>query len=1438
MKTTKIGIDVGSTTVKIVASQENSIFYKSYEKHFSKVREQVIHMLEVFLSKYDISKAIVGISGSGGMNISDEFKLPFIQEVIACISSIKKYIPQTDVALEIGGEDSKIIYLKDPLEQRMNSACAGGTSAFIEQMSKLLNLDSLELNNLAKNYQTLYPIASRCGVFAKTDIQPLINQGIKKEDISASIFQAVANQTISGLAQGRAIKGKVAFLGGAFYFLSELKNRFIETLNLSKDQVIFPSDSHYYVALGILENLQDCKPINLNLLLKKLKSNSFKKNNFNSSEALFLNEYDFKNFKDRHSLSSVKKSDLSKHEGICFLGIDAGSTTTKIALIDENGYLLHTDYQSNKGDPINSVKKMLENLYSKMNSSSKIGFSMSTGYGEELIKAAFNLDSSQVETVAHFTAAKYFKNNVDFIIDIGGQDMKCMKIEDNALDSITLNEACSSGCGSFIESFSKTLNLPIEKFVKLAISSKNPVDLGSRCTVFMNSKVREFQNEGVSIEDIAAGICISVIKNALFKVIQMKSTEDLGKNIVVQGGTFYNDAVLRAFEKITNKDVIRPDISGIMGAFGCALLAKEKALSTSKNASTIIKNFSNFSFNSKNERCKGCNNHCLLTINEFKNNKIFVSGNKCENHSFSSNFNKKEPLPNLFKYKYKRLFSYKPLQKEKSRGTIGIPRVLNMYEDYPLWFTLFTKLGFRVELSKKSNFEIHKLGIEHIPSESVCFPAKIVHGHIEYLLKKDVDFIFYPCISYNYKDFNHAKNSYNCPVVSSYPEVIYAHMPKDERYKLINPYLPINSQNALFKRLLDVFKQKNIQISKKELKNSIKFAFKEFENYKKDLKKEGKNVLDWSQKNNKPAIILACRPYHIDPFINHGIDQLVNDLGFAVLTEDSLYEHRKYSDLKLNVVNQWTYHSRLYNAALFAASYSNLNLVQLDSFGCGLDGVTCDEVKDILKENNKLYTVIKMDEINNLGAVKIRLRSLIAAIEKQKFDKKDFFVKHNEIKSLEFTKDMKKTHTILVPQMAPIHFSLLESVFSLHKYKLEILKNYGDDDIKEGLKYVNNDMCYPCLIVIGQIIKALKSNKYDLEKTSVLMSQTGGGCRASNYIHILRKALKSSGFENIPVISFNTVGLEKNSGFKLSPSLIEKSIRSLFYSDLLMNLSNKVRPYEKNLGESNDLVDKWIKKLKLSLSYKYNVKNFEDDVIKIISDFENIEILELNKPKVGIVGEILVKFHPLANNFLIDILEKEGAEVKVPDLMGFIYYTLFGNISNHKLLGGSIFKRISSQTLIAWMNRYKKIVDRCIDKSKFLASDSIYELSKKSSPFISIGNKMGEGWLLTAEMIELLNQGINNILCIQPFACLPNHVSGKGILSLIKEVYNRANIVALDYDPGISKVNQINRIKLMLSIAQDSINVDRKILKEQKDITSGKLNLNNIPCSSVDISNS
>ncbi len=1452
----RMGIDIGSTTVKVaVLDDKDNLIYGDYQRHRADIRNTIIAVVNKALDFLEKELPLgkketlsVKVTGSGGLSVSQWLNVPFVQEVIAATTSVKKLIPQTDVVIELGGEDAKITYFKGGVEQRMNGTCAGGTGAFVDQMAALLETDAMGLNELAKGARQIYPIAARCGVFAKTDIQPLINEGARREDIAASIFQAVVSQTISGLACGKPIRGNVAFLGGPLHFLDQLRQRFIETLKLKPEEVIVPQDSQLFVASGCafsaerkfsgeaavdfkFPTLQEFRDSLKNLVGAELSE-------VQRLEPLFKNQAELDEFEVRHSEQKARRGDLDKTHGPVFLGLDSGSTTTKAVLIDKDGRIIWSFYAHNQGNPVELAVKVLKDLYAKLPEDVYIARAVSTGYGEALFQAALGVDAGEVETITHFRAANFFVPGVEFLLDIGGQDMKALRMKDGAIVSIQLNEACSSGCGSFLDNFANTMGMDVKEFGKIALMAPKPVDLGSRCTVFMNSRVKQAQKEGASVADIAAGLSYSVIKNALFKVIKLRKASDIGSKVVVQGGTFFNDAILRAFEKIAGVEVYRPDVAGLMGAYGSALIAldqwqdlmmpkpgePEGTVHDVRSRIASLQELEKFHVDLELRRCGKCQNNCLLTINTFSTaseKRTFITGNRCEKgaeleekNNIIDASNKKNtglddddvgPLPNLFDWKTKRLFHYVPRKIEDApMGEVGIPRVLNMYENYPLWFTFFNELGFRVILSQRSNRKVYEKGLETIPSESVCYPGKISHGHVESLLQRGIKFIFYPCAPYEKIEDEGAGNHYNCPIVTSYPEVLRNNIEvlrQDSSITFMDPFLPIYDKEALSERLAEELLPKFPSLTKEKVFDAVEKAWQEQEQFKKDVQRAGEEALEEVITKGASGIVLAGRPYHLDPEINHGIPEMIKGLGLAVFTEDSI-AHLGKIERPLRIVDQWTYHNRLYRAAQFVAEMPDLELVQLTSFGCGLDAVTADQVDEILRAKNRMYTLIKIDEGSNLGAVRIRIRSLIAAVKARRRNNVKPVFKSSSYNRVVFTEEMKYSHTIIAPQMSPIHFRLLKKAFESAGYNFVVLDSVDPKAVDAGLRYVNNDACYPSIIVTGQMMAALESGKYDLNHVSLLITQTGGGCRATNYIGFIRRALNDAGWGHIPVISLSALGLETNPGFKLTLPLIDKLVKSVMVGDLFMRLLYRVRPYEAVSGSANQLYEKWNARAEKLFINKAGWASYHRLLKGIVREFDELPLKPVKKPRVGVVGEILVKFHPTANNHIVDTIEKEGAECVMPDLADFFFYTFSVDIIRHKDLKLSVKKVRRAKMLIWFLELYRKQMKLYLKKSRrFDPPSSIYELMKGVDDIVQLGNQTGEGWFLTAEMVELIHEGAPSIACVQPFACLPNHVTGKGMIKELRRRFPDANISAIDYDPGSSEVNQLNRLKLLLSNA-------------------------------------
>lgn len=1412
-KSLRMGIDVGSTTVKVVLlDEQDNYLYKKYIRHYANILDTVHTLLLEAQVGHEDANVHVAITGSGGMAMADKVRIPFVQEVIAETKAIKALYPQTDVIIELGGEDAKVTYLGRTAEHRMNGSCAGGTGAFIDQMATLLQTDASGLNTLAMNADTIYPIAARCGVFAKTDVQALLNQGASHENIAKSVFQAIVNQTIAGLACGHKIEGNVAFLGGPLTFLSELRQCFCDTLELDTAHRIIPENGELFIALGAALMNDECRDITVGELTKEIGALiGVPMEATDRIDPLFRNEDELNEFRARHAKAVTPKADIKDAEGPCYLGIDAGSTTLKVVLINSKNEIIFSHYGPNHGKPLEKSQELIEQIYGLLPKGVYIAHSGVTGYGEAFLKRALGIDIGEVETIAHYRAAQFFCPDVSFILDIGGQDMKCTKVRDGYIEDIVLNEACSSGCGSFIDTFATSLRLPIEQFAKEGLLAPMPIDLGSRCTVFMNSKVKQAQKEGATVPDIAAGLAYSVIKNALYKVLKVKDPKELGDHIVVQGGTFYNEAVLRAFEKLMGVEVIRPDVSGLMGAYGMALLASEAAEELQNQHSTLLdsEGLKSLQVSTSMRNCGLCSNNCMLTINAFSDGRTYVTGNRCDRGAGDMIQEKHKPVPNMVEVKLRRYFDYflkKNIPEFEGKLRIGIPRVLNMYEDFPFWFTFFNQLGCEVVLSDYTTKDQYNKAIDTIPSDTACYPAKAVHGHIRDLSKAQVDLIWYPCIQHGPKEFSR-DNNYHCPMVISYPELIRNNMQDVMgNTPFYAPFLPLADKKSLVPALVKALKE--LPFSKSDISKAVDTAWAEQEKCKADYREMTKKTVSRLVAEQVPTIVLAGRPYHLDSGINHGIPELITSLGMAVLTEDGVAPLGK--DIKhLRVVDQWSYHSRLYHAAEFVSRTEGFQIVELNSFGCGLDSIVADQVKDILSAKHKIHTLLKIDEGTNLGAVTIRLRSLQSVMERS-------MRKHHnpeapvetvvddtpayDYERVVFTEEMRKTYKILVPQMSPLHFQLLEPVLKSEGYDFDMLPAPTRDDVETGLKYINNDACYPAIIVVGQLMSALLSGKYDVNKTAVIISQTGGGCRATNYIGYLRKALIDAGMKQVPILSLNASDMERQPGFKLTKSFLHRMIQAVVYGDALMQCVLATRPYEINPGSADALCDYWVKKLRERIT-KANIFQYSKYIKNIIEDFDNLPIDKSKpKPRVGVVGEIYVKFHPSANNHINELIEKEGGEVVTSGLLDFFLYCAMDSTYRAKHLDGTWLSGFFGSVAREALELYRLPYAKAVAASKhFDPLQRMTKVAKEASHYIDLGNQCGEGWFLTGDMIDLIEKGAKQVVCLQPFGCLPNHVSGKGMVKTLSEAYPDVRIAAIDYDPGSSAVNQANRLKLLLA---------------------------------------
>ena len=1429
----QLGLDVGSTTVKVVVLDGDRTVFEEYRRHNADVRGELSRLLREVSAALPGREVRAAVTGSGGLSVADLMGVPFVQEVIAETATIRRHDPDTDVVIELGGEDAKITYLHPTPEQRMNGSCAGGTGAFIDQMASLLHTDAAGLDSLAAGASHVYPIASRCGVFAKSDIQPLINQGAAPEDLAASVFRAVATQTVSGLACGRPIRGTVVFLGGPLHFLPQLREAYAAVLPADSCTFRTPERAQLYVAIGAAL-LADGQPQALDVLVSRLRQRTVLPLETARMRALFADADELRAFEERHARATVPQRDIEEAAGDCFLGIDAGSTTIKAVITNGDDEIVFSHYASNQGDPVSSAVAILRRIHDELPAAARIVRSCVTGYGEDLVRAALHLDEGEIETMAHYRAAEHLSPGVTAVIDIGGQDMKYLRIRDHVVDSIAVNEACSSGCGSFLQTFAHTMGTDVRHFAQAALESAHPADLGSRCTVFMNSSVKQAQKEGAGMGDISAGLSYSVVRNALYKVIKLKDPSELGDTVVVQGGTFLNDAVLRAFELLTGREVVRPDIAGLMGAYGAALTARKHRDRPGAGGLPTVAELDDFAIRTELRTCRLCQNHCDLTVSHLNDGTRHVSGNRCERGASEEARPRRSPIPNLYDYRYRRIFGYRRLtEKAATRGDIGIPRVLNMYENYPFWFTLLTRLGFRVTLSGRSSHAVYERGMESIASENICYPAKLVHGHIQDLLAKGQRTIFYPCVTYEQQLVEGTDNTYNCPIVGSYPEVIFNTMEelREPGVRFLKPFVNLGDRDTLVRRIVEEFA--DWQVTPEEAAVAVDEAYAEDARAREDIRAEGRRALAYLEEHDLRGIVLAGRPYHADPEIHHGIPELIVGLGMVVLSEDAICDQGRL-ERPLRVRDQWAYHSRLYEAADVVARNPRLEIVQLNSFGCGLDAVTTDQVAEIIEAKAGIYTSLKIDEVSNLGAARIRLRSLKAATEERTLAA-TLAADDPEVSTMPdtaadagrelvpaaaagshvverhpFTKEMRERRTILVPQMSPIHFRLVIPVLERSGYRAVLLDHASKEDIEVGLAHVNNDACYPAIMVVGQLVNAFVSGRFDPDDCVVGITQTGGMCRATNYAGLLRKALRDAGYGSVPVLAVSAQSIEENPGFRLSLPMMHRAVKALVIGDVLQQVLLRVRPYERDAGSADALYQRWNTIAEEHLRQSGNSPTlgrrlgFGRLINRLVGEFDALPLrTAVRRPRVGIVGEILVKFHPDANNHAVRVVESEGCEAVLPGLMEFFLMGLAGADWTAATLGIGE-KNLRTKHWALWaLEQYQQTAHRALAASeRFEVPARIGDLAQKAQTVLSLGNRAGEAWLLTAEMIELIETGTPNIICAQPFACLPNHIVGRGMFHELRRRYPQANIVSIDYDPGASEVNQLNRIKLMISTAK------------------------------------
>ncbi|MEA3414882.1 MAG: acyl-CoA dehydratase activase [Thermodesulfobacteriota bacterium] len=1413
------GVDIGSTTAKVViCDNSGNMIFSRYYRHKARTEAVALEILEEALKESGNIEVNLTVTGSAGMGLAETYNLPFLQEVVASARFIKDVYPDVRTFIEIGGEDSKIIFFDDHFrpDMRMNGSCAGGTGAFIDQMAVLLDVPVSEFNALAEKAVSIYPIASRCGVFAKTDIQALLSRDVSREDVAASVFHAVAIQVITALSRGHDIKSKTLFGGGPLSFYPELRRAFVKVLAIKNpNDLIIPDRPELIPAMGaaLLHDDQQ-HPIKLKDLLVLSKTKYLTKTNKASKRLppLFESRAEFESWQEKHlknpvprvALDQVKDKDL-------FLGIDSGSTTTKIVLADDRERFVIGHYRPNNGNPIQAVKDALSEFAKKFK---KAGFqpriirTAATGYGEDLIKAAFGLDDGVVETMAHYRAARRFDNDVSFILDIGGQDMKAIYIRDHAVSDIQVNEACSSGCGSFLETFASSLGYSIADFAKIACEKNAPFDLGTRCTVFMNSKVKQALSEGATVADVSAGLAYSVIKNSIYKVLKLRDVEVLGNRIVAQGGTFRNPAVLRAFELLLNKEVVRPDIPALMGAYGAAITAlnnhrlrpgESKRFTGLENASDL-----KIDFTKKEIECNGCENRCAVMKLTFANGNKFFTGNRCERH-FSNSAGTKDRGSNLIAQKLQLLFDRQMEPERDPIITFGIPRCLNMYENFPFWSAFLTACGFKIVLSSPSNFKLFEKGASTVMSENICFPAKLAHGHIFNLLERKVDRIFYPIVVHEKKEYQDVLNSFNCPVVTGYPDVVKSAIDPKGKYKIPfdNPAFSFRDDELLKKQLYIFFRQFGIDYG--TVAKGVKLGFAAQKKFKKNLMTTAASLINEAENKGRTVIVLAGRPYHIDPLINHGIPELLTSMGVDVITEDAVPMDKNQSLADVDVLTQWTYTNRLYAAAGWVGKNHRAELIHLISFGCGLDAVSADEVRDILKGYGKIYTSIKMDEISNLGAVRIRLRSMLEAVKENAGRSR--CAKHREKKTTSVFVPKDRDRTLIAPYFSPFYSPLLPAAFRPLGYRLDVLPPQDKASVEYGLKNINNDMCYPAVLVAGDIIKAFQSGRYDPKKTSIILTQTGGQCRASSYVSLIRKGLTDAGLENVPIIAISNEDINPQPGFIIDKKeLIKRMALGIIFTDPLtqMYLSTVVR--EDNRGDSKALHTRYLSEMETGIEkadYHYLLNLLKNAV----TDFNSIKVSDQPVPRIGVVGEIFVKYNFFSNGNIIEWLSDQGVEVALPCLQNFFTQRFVNEDFDQKtFFKHSIVDSLKHKLLYIYTRYHLYQIERVMQQFRFYRKPfNLKDLAEITSEVVSLANRFGEGWLLTAEMIAMLNEGIGNIVCLQPFGCISNHITGRGMEKKLKEIFPHLNLLSLDMDAGASEVNILNRLHFIIIAAREEM---------------------------------
>ncbi len=1407
-----MGVDIGSTTIKIVIlNEDKDILYKIYRRHHANIQQSFVEELEIVNKKYTDATFKINITGSAGMGVGERVGIPFIQEIVAAIETVKSSYPESHTIIDLGGEDAKMVFLKDGRHPdiRMNGSCAGGTGAFIDQMASLMNISVEELGEKAMKYDKIYPIASRCGVFAKTDVQNLISRNISVSDISASILHAVALQSVTTLARGCDVEPKVLCIGGPLTFIPALRKAFGEVLGLSDSDFIMPDNGEFFPAWGAALYKKEDQPVfSLPSLIEEL-SVTTSNNREEALPPLFDNEKEYGEWLKKRNIKKLNFKDLSQYKEKkidCFLGIDSGSTTTKIVVMDKENNILFRFYSNNEGNPLKKVIEGLRVLYQQAETENKfLNFlsSAATGYGEDLIKSALGLDHGIVETMAHLSGAQYVDPNVSFILDIGGQDIKSIFITNGVISNIELNEACSAGCGSFLQNFASMMAIPLQDFSKMACLAQYPSDLGSRCTVFMNSKVKQSLRDNAGNDDIAAGLAYSVVKNCLYKVLKISNLNVLGDNIVVQGGTFRNDAVYRTLEMLSGKSVSSTDNPELMGALGAALYS-QKLYDKNIHESTFVGEAALFDTNDIDTReftCKGCTNLCSVLRFRFENGNICYAGNKCEKIFFNKSQQKKGY--NAFDRKNEILFkrSGNPDNIVKGR-TIGIPRVLNMFENYPFWHTLLSECGFNVSLSPESTYPLYQKGVGGVMSDNICFPAKLVHGHILSLIDQKVDRIFYPLVPKEEKEFDKALNSFNCPVVSGYPDVVRSSIDPESRYGIVfdNPVINFRNDKVLYKGCYDYVSK--IGVSKKTFEKALDKAQQEKNKSKAELYNFQKELLDKAVETGESVFIVAGRPYHADPLIHQKVGQILSDLGIMVLTDDVFRKPESEGFSKLNIISQWSYPNRVVQAAMEVAKLpNNVQLIQLNSFGCGPDSFFMDETRDVLRAAGKNITVLRIDEIASPGSVRLRLRSLVESLKASK----NIVLQKEEYQGYDvpFT-NADTDKTILIPWLADFLNPFAPALGDLLGLKVENLPKSNKLSADAGLMYGNNEVCYPSTLVLGDMITTLQSGKYDLNNVAVAITQTGGQCRATNYIAQIKTGLLNAGFTDIPVVALNSEETYQNGECQFSipwKKLAKIAVPLVLYGDALQQMHNTISVREKKINASKDVFDFYIER-GIDAVKANDPKTLFRLMKQAVEDFNAVPIHDIEYSRVGLIGEIFVKYNNYAQANISEWLRSQNVEVDTPPLLDFLTQ-FFVNDKVNAATGTTdeptIWEKSLKPLIWKYINWKVRKSEKILKNFKFFEpSESIYAKAEAASEILNLSNQFGEGWLIAGEIAHYARKGVNKVVCIQPFGCIANHVIAKGVEKRIKEIYPHMNILYLDIDGGIAEVNIQNRLHFMI----------------------------------------